>query len=197
MTGDYFSTLTAKLACLHCCRMGSLQLCLLGIVTNIVCFVVLFHFHGGREIANRPLCGCCAFSNGFCLPFSHVIAALQRLHKNRKMLVRVHVWCHQTDPLCQLGPPFTRERILVKTSAVVVGIDVFDLDSWVPVKLVKHPVQVNTVRPGNIAPALYDHLDHSGMNRDVRWLEVHSGKQNLDPQLIASHRCSLTVVFFF
>ena len=67
----------------------------------------------------------------------------------------MHVWCRQIEQLAQLE----RKNI----SELFVGVDIFDLDLWIQVNLVRQPVQVNTVNLGNMfhgwTTAFDDHLE--------------------------------------
>ena len=71
----------------------------------------------------------------------------------------------------------------VKTSASCdVGVDIFDLDIWIQVNLVRQPVQVNTVNLGNMShgwtTAFDDHLERgivtSKIDSDACGLELYA-----------------------
>ena len=76
----------------------------------------------------------------------------------------MNVWCRQIEQLAQLEPLVSGERTIGKNiSELFVGVDIFDLDIWIQVNLVRQPVQVNTVNLGNMShgwtTAFDDHLE--------------------------------------
>ena len=156
------------------------------------------------KIAQRPLLGCGAFWERICLTFRDPVVVLHG-RKTEKMAARA-AYVVSSNGMVVSTETASRERtnLWLGCQWCVCWYWIFDLDARVHVNPIKQPVQVSTMSPENIslgrALAIDGHLDHSStiIENEQRCSLAGSvctfGEHNLDPRLVAPHRCSLTFV---